>query len=139
MRQTLFILFITVLFSCQHKKENVEKKTVNRLTEVQIDETSHDFGVVNAGEIVVFDFVVTNTGTHDLAIRNTEVDCGCVQVHVVKDNIKPGEKGNIEVEFDSRGLFGKQLKTIDLDWNCKEPKQLVIFATVKNDDIEIKY
>ena len=139
MKQTVFILLIAILLSCQHKKENAEKKSAVGITEVQMEETSHDFGTVKAGEIVVFDFTLTNTGKQNLIIKNAEVDCGCVQVHVVKDIIKPGEKGNIEVEFDSRGLFGKQLKTIDLDWNCKEPKQLVIFATVENDDIEIKY
>ncbi len=139
MKRIIFILLLTGLFSCQHKKEKTEKNSVPGMTEVQMDETTHDFGVVKAGEIVLFDFVITNTGNSDLMIKNAEVDCGCLQVHVVKDKIKPGEKGNIEVEFDSRGLFGKQLKTIDLDWNCKEPKQLVIFAAVENDDIEIKY
>lgn len=139
MKRFFCILMITGLISCQHKKGNTEKQSVAGPTEVKMDETMHDFGLVKSGEIVIFDFVLTNTGNHDLNIRNTEVDCGCVQVNVVKDNIKPGEKGKIEVEFDSRGLFGKQLKTIDLDWNCKEPKQLVIFATVENDELEIKY
>ena len=139
MKRIVFILLITSLIACNHKRENTESRSESGPTEVQMDETNHDFGIVKAGEIVVFDFALVNTGTRNLVIKNTEVDCGCVQVHVVKENIKPGEKGNIEVEFDSRGLFGKQLKTIDLDWNCKEPKQLVIFATVENDDIEIKY
>ena len=69
---------------------------------------------------------------------NTESDCGCVLVHFSKDPVKPGEKGKIEVEFDSSGLFGRQLKTIEIQLNCKEPKQLIIFAEVKNELIEIK-
>ncbi len=139
MKKVVFILLITGLISCHHKNESAEKKPVNGPTKVHIDEFIHDFGQVNSGEILVYNFVVTNTGNNDLVIKDAETDCGCVTVHLPKSDIKPGKQGNIEVEFDSSGLFGKQLKTIDLDWNCKEPKQLVIFATVKNDEIEIQY
>jgi hypothetical protein len=45
---------------------------------------------------------------------------------------------NNEVEFNSSGLFGKQLKTIEIQSNSKEPKHLIIFAGVENELIEIE-
>ena len=139
MKNTFFIFIVFVIFSCINKKENTEKKPVNLATDVQMDEFMHDFGTINSGEIVVYNFTFTNSGSNDLTIKSAEADCGCISVKTPENTIKPGEQGKIEVHFDSSGLFGKELKTIDLDWNCKEPKQLVIFATVKNNDIEIIY
>ena len=43
-----------------------------------------------------------------------------------------------EVGIKSAGLFGKQLKTIEIQSNSKEPKHLIIFAEVENELIEIK-
>ena len=139
MKNLFFIFFIAGVLSCTHNKERVEKKPINGPTEVQIDEFMHDFGTVNSGEIVVYNFLFKNTGSNDLIIKSAEADCGCVTVQFPESVIKPGNQGRIEVQFDSSGLFGKELKTIDLDWNCKEPKQLVIFATIENNDIEIMY
>ena len=139
MKKIYFIFIVFLLFSCSHRKENKEKKPVNEDTEVRMDEFMHDFGTIKSGEIVVYNFTFINSGSADLTIKNAEADCGCVTVQIPENAIKPGDQGKIEVQFDSSGLFGKELKTIDLDWNCKEPKQLVIFATVENDDIEIIY
>jgi hypothetical protein len=44
-----------------------------------------------------------------------------------------------KVEFDSSGLFGKQIKSIVVHANKKKPKQLAIFAEVQNKQIEYKY
>lgn len=138
MKRLGFILITILLFSCTPKKET-KKETTVEITEVEIDEITHDFGVIKAGEIVAYSFAFTNIGEHNLIIKSAESDCGCITIQVAENVIKPGNKGIIEVEFNSSGLFGKELKTIDLDWNCKEPKQLVIFATVENEEIEIIY
>ena len=138
MKKLIFILLI-VLISCNSNKKSTEAKVVSGPTVIEMDEYSHDFGIVHSGEKVVFTFSFKNTGNNDLIIKSAESDCGCVTINLPENNIKPGNQGKIEVLFDSSGLFGKELKTIELDWNCKEPKQLIIFATVENDDIEIIY
>lgn len=142
----LFLIFIIfVLFSCGHKKENQEttpksdKKIIEKLTEIEFDEKTHDFGEIISGEILVYTFVFTNTGENDFNIEKVETDCGCVNIDYLKEPVKPGKKGLIEIEFDSSGMFGKQLKSIEIHSNCKETKHLVIFATVKNEQLEIIY
>lgn len=116
-------------------KVDVFEKT----TEVTFNEEIHDFGILESGEIVEFTFTFTNLGKHDLILNEVVSDCGCVNVNFLKDPVKPGETGLIEIEFDSSGMFGKQFKSIEFQANCKEPKHLAIFATIKNEQLEIKY
>ncbi len=140
MKIYFLIGIIIFCFSCAEKKQQQESgnKTAKGTPEIKFDEEMHDFGKLTAGETAVFSFVYTNTGNSDLIVENAESDCGCVRVYFSKSSVKPNEKGKIEVEFDSSGLFGRQLKTIEIQSNCKETKQLVIFAEVKNELFEIK-
>lgn len=137
MKFYVVILILSLLVACTPKNQKQQNATSAGITTMSFDEEMHNFGQLQAGEMVVYTFIFTNTGKNDLVIDNTETDCGCVQVNVPESTVKPGEKGRIEVEFDSSGLFGRQLKTIEIHANSKEPKQLVIFAEVKNEQIEI--
>lgn len=141
MNKLFAIILVFTLISCRSEKtkEKVIKsgeKDKIELTEITIEEEAHDFGELKSGEIVVYSFVFTNTGEHNLIINNVETDCNCVQVKYSKEPIKAGEKGVIEVEFDSSGMFGRNLRSIEIQSNCKEPKHLVIFATIENEQIE---
>jgi hypothetical protein len=131
------IWILAFVVACSPNKQKQPTTKSAGVTTITFDEEMHNFGQLQAGEMVVYTFVFTNTGKNDLQIDTTETDCGCVQVNVPEPTVKPGQKGRIEVEFDSSGLFGRQLKTIEIHANCKEPKQLVIFAEVKNEQIEI--
>ena len=139
-----FIILIISLISCSVKKQNnktephSEIKNKELTAQIKFDTEMHDFGKLTSGEILTFSFVFSNTGEPDLIISNAETDCGCVQANVLNKAVKPGEKGIIEVEFNSAGLTGKQLKTVEIQSNSKEPKHLIIFAEVENELFEIK-
>ncbi|PIF06685.1 MAG: hypothetical protein CSA36_00370 [Draconibacterium sp.] len=134
----LIIISFIVFLSCNIKKGKTNNNPIDQgITTVEINETAHDFGNVSAGEIVVYNFLVTNKGEKKLVINSVTSDCGCVAIKIPQKVLEQGQKGRIEVEFNSAGLFGKQLKTIEIDWNCKEPKQLVIFAEVVNENINL--
>ncbi len=138
-----FILFISliILFSCSQKagkKKNTTSQSVElQDTEISFTETTHNFGELKAGEIVLYSFVFTNNGTNDFLIKKLHSDCGCVKTYFPKQDIKPGETGVIEVEFDTSGLVGREYKTIEVHGNTKELKHLAIFAEVKNDLLNI--
>ena len=138
MKVYVFFIVVFISFSCANKKPTQEKINSTGLTEISFEEEMHDFGKLLSGEIVVYTFIFTNTGNHDLTFKKVYSDCGCVHVDYSKNDVKSGSKGKIVVEFDSSGLVGRQLKTIEINANCKEPKQLVIFAEVKNEQIEIE-
>jgi len=144
MKIRLLLILIVGVFSCTRNK-TADNKTSNQitddtqqLTQIEFDTEIHDFGKVKSGEILAFSFVCINKGNADLMINKVESDCGCVQVKVPKQMIPPGEKGIIEVEFNSAGMIGKQLKTLEIQSNSKEPKHLIIFAEVENELFEIR-
>jgi len=74
-------------------------------------EKEFNFGTVIQGEKVIHNFVFENTGDGNLIISNVKASCGCTVPKWTKEPIKPGEKGNIEIKFDSSNRDGKQTKT----------------------------
>ena len=141
MRIYLLFFLILVVFSCNRQKSAtdrpVKSETLLPADALQFETESHDFGVLQAGEKTSFSFVFTNSGDQPIQIKNANPDCGCLSVRVDNKPIKPGERGMIEVIFDSAGEFGRQLKNIEIEWNSKELKHLIIFAEVENDQLII--
>ncbi len=144
MNKVVIIALIIGLISCSIKKKenksepNREINNTEQISQIVFDSEMHDFGKIKSGEILSYSFVFSNTGESDLIIIKAESDCGCLQATTQNELVKPGEKGIIKVKFNSSGLFGKQLKTIEIQSNSKEPKHLIIFAEVENELFEIK-
>jgi hypothetical protein len=143
MQKFAFFILTLALFACGQKDEKkvntVQPSSGLQQTEISFTEQLYNFGELEAGEIVLHSFVFTNTGTNNFVIERLHSDCECVKASYSKQAVKPGEKGIIEVEFDTAGLVGKEYKTIEVHGNSKELKHLAIFAVVKNELLEIKY
>ena len=145
MNKFIFIIGCILLISCTSKntsnseKVNSVQNESKKLSEFEFNEEMHNFGTLQSGEILVYSFPFINTGKENLKINDVETDCGCLKVKFSEKPVLPGEKGYIEVEFDSSGLIGRQFKTIEVHANIKKPKQLAIFANVENEQLEIKY
>jgi hypothetical protein len=92
---------------------------------ISFDKTEHNFGNINLGEVVLYEFKVTNTGNTDLIIFNAQPSCGCTVSEFPKDPIKPGQSGVIPVEYNSKGRPGQFSKTITVFANT-EPNQTVL-------------
>jgi Protein of unknown function (DUF1573) len=143
MNKIVLIAIVIGMISCSEKKpvtNNESNKEINKtveLTQIEFDSEMHDFGQVKSGEILSYSFVFDNIGKADLTIKNAEADCGCLEISVPKEPVKPGKRGIIEVEFNSAGMVGKQLKTVEIQSNSKEPKHLIIFAEVENEQIDL--
>jgi len=80
----------------------------------EFEETVMEFGEISQGEKVKRLFSFTNTGESDLIISDAKGSCGCTVPLWPRNPIAPGEKGEIEVVFDSNGKSGKQHKTVTL-------------------------
>lgn len=78
------------------------------------DKDHHDFGHIEQGQVVKYEFDFTNTGDADLIITNATSTCGCTVPEYPKTPIKPGETGKIPVEFNSSGKSNKVTKTVTL-------------------------
>ncbi len=76
---------------------------VGPLTSIKFDSDVFDFGEVMEGERVTHVFKFTNDGKEPLVISNAKGSCGCTVPDWSKNPIAPGEKGEIRVEYDSKG------------------------------------
>ena len=96
-----------------------------KFPEMAFEEETHDFGSIDQGEIVDYDFEFENTGSSDLIIRDDKGSCGCTVPEYPKAAIKPGETSNIKILFNSTGKSGEQTKSVTLFCNTKEGKKVL--------------
>ena len=76
-------------------------------TTLDVLQTKFDFGKIKEGDKVKHTYKVKNIGAHPLMISNVQVSCGCTAPFFSKDPIQPGEEGDITLEFNSAGKFGR--------------------------------
>jgi hypothetical protein len=97
-------------------------------TTISFSEYEHDFGTMTQGDAVTHLFEFTNTGDEPLIIDNCKGSCGCTVPQCPKNPIQPGEKGQIEVKFNSKGKKNQQTKKVTVNANT-DPAQT--FLTIK--------
>ena len=88
------------------------------IPEIEMLETSFDFGEMQQGESVTHDFILKNIGEANLIISAAKGSCGCTVPEWPKAPIAQGEEATIKVTFNSAGKSGKQSKTVTLVTNA---------------------
>ena len=123
------LILLTILFSFLACNESASKKintdvAQNQISkdrkyaEITFDRIFHDFGNVNEGEMAKTVFTFTNTSENDLYIVDARGSCGCTVPKYPKNvAIKPGETGEIEVNFDTTGRPNLQQKMVKVSAN----------------------
>lgn len=97
----------------------------------QFENETYDFGTINEGDKINFEYKFKNIGKEPLIITRAKGSCGCTVPEWPKEPIKAGESGIIKVVFNSAGKVGKQRKTLTLNSNAKTPaKRLFLVGTV---------
>ena len=71
------------------------------------------------GDTLNHTFVFENRGNAPLMIQDVSVDCGCTVPKYSTNAIAPGEKGSINVTFNSKGKIGMQERVITILTNGK--------------------
>lgn len=96
------------------------------------DKEKHDFGQITEGEIVSYSFRFTNTGKSPLVISHASATCGCTIPKYTDKPVQPGEKGFIEVTFNSSNKAGLQEKKVTVIANTTPTDNYItITADVK--------
>ncbi|MBK8845154.1 MAG: DUF1573 domain-containing protein [Bacteroidetes bacterium] len=98
------------------------------MPEMEFETTRHDFGELKDGDVVEYSFNFTNTGQSDLVIATVLSSCGCTTPNYTKEPIKPGEKGKIDVQFNSTGKTGTVSKTISVKTNAVPSTRILIIS-----------
>ena len=135
-------LLTLLLFGAACKNQNSTEvsgtdveKTGSR-PEIRFEKTEHDLGKVLQGEKVGYNFIFTNVGDASLVILDASASCGCTVPRYSKKPIAPGEKGSVEVVFDSSGRMGQQSKTVTLKTNGKVK---IVYLTIKAEIIRKEF
>ncbi|MDN3666533.1 DUF1573 domain-containing protein [Algibacter miyuki] len=105
---------------------------------ITFNETTHDFGEIEANKSVETVFSYTNTGDAPLVITNIATTCGCtVPQDWSREPLAVGETGKFTVKYNGSGK-GKVSKSLTLTANTEKGKEVVkITAFVKTDDAAI--
>ena len=71
-------------------------------------------GTIQSDTIATGTIKFTNDGDSDMNISEVQTSCGCTMAEMEKMNYKPGESGQIEVHFNSKGYSGRVRKTVTI-------------------------
>jgi hypothetical protein len=88
---------------------------------IHFAEPVHDFGQVDSGMLVKYDYVFTNTGTAVLEVASVRPACGCTAAGEFDKRVEPGKTGRIPIQFDTAGYYGSAKKSITV--SCNDPAQ----------------
>ena len=103
-----------------HNTASGEKnKNIKGVPQISFKETEYNFGTLIQGEKVSYSFMFENTGDGNLIISDVSTSCGCTAPEYSKEPIAPGEKGYVEVVFDSKGRSGHQTQNIKVHTNTQ--------------------
>lgn len=140
LRGTFVTLAVGLLFACNGQNGRVLKEgsleennaqSIEKQADISFDTLIHDFGTIIEGEMVVCYFDYENRGKGDLVIASVTATCGCTTPDWSKEPLKPGERGQLKVVFDTHGRLGSQLKGVTVVSNSVTPnKRLTIKADV---------
>ena len=123
-RVIVFLTLITFVCGCGDvTKRDKGKSGAQQQTgtaEISFREYEHDFGKVTEGEKVAYIFSFENKGPGTLVINSASTSCGCTVTKFERNPIPAGNKGSLEVVFDTGGRNGLQTKTITVQSNSTE-------------------
>lgn len=109
----------------------VSVQAQEKKAEITFDSEVIDYGEIDYGADGVRKFTFTNTGDDVLIVARVYSTCGCTIPKKPESPIQPGEKGEIEVKYDTK-REGPIRRTITIYSNASEvPQSLKIKGTVK--------
>lgn len=113
----LFIGLLTITINAQETKSKEVQNPTAPVFEFETDVI--DYGKVDLGADGVRVFTFKNVGKSPLVIQNISSSCGCTVPKKPTEPIMPGEKGEIEVKYDTHRPGGFS-KTITINSNASE-------------------
>ena len=126
----LSIMCLSILAACANQNSTGSKnptETQEIATVAAVDTANspvfkfekevYDFGEINDGEKVTYDFKFKNIGNSPLIISSATATCGCTIPEYPKEPVAPGAEGLIRVVFNSAGKAGMQNKIISITAN----------------------
>jgi uncharacterized protein DUF1573 len=113
----VFGLILVCVFSAFLVSKNLKNPALSGAS-ISFVEEKHDFGDVQQGPVLEYNFEFTNMGEDKLIVKNVSTSCGCTSAIIGdKKEYMPGELGKVKVSFNTQGRTGKFEKTINVETN----------------------
>jgi hypothetical protein len=121
-KKTISLFFVLCFFIFSGYLEALDEP------KIVFDNKKIDFGQAIQGVELTQSFSFENAGGSLLTIEKIRTSCGCTAALASKESLKPGEKGDIEVTFNTRGYSGEVSKYIYVYTN--DPKNPRVMLSV---------
>lgn len=119
----LFSILLTIIIAGQTPAQEKTSK-------IKFQETNHDFGKVEKGVLLSYDYKFTNEGEDTLIIKNVRASCGCTGATIgEKKHFATSEEGEIKVTFNTSGRSGVQSKTVSVQSNDPQNPNVMLSFT----------
>lgn len=103
---------INISASIEENFSNLTEEQRINAPKIEFAKTDYDFGQINEGQVVEYEFSFTNTGKSDLIIRKIKSSCGCTTVEPSDKVIKSGKTSTFKASVRTKGLSGRNTKSI---------------------------
>lgn len=97
---------------------------------LKFEDSKKNFGFVKKGEIVTLEYEFTNQGTEPLIITEAKVECSCTSVDFPKEPIGTKQIRKITVKFDTKSVYDRQDRTIEIYSNASDSPASIRFKGV---------
>ncbi len=98
--------------------------------ELKFTDTKKSFGFVKKGELVTLEFDFVNIGNQPAIISEAKVECSCTTVEYPKQPIAPNQTAKIVVKFDTKSVYDRQDRIVEIISNAKNSSQKIRFKGV---------
>jgi len=95
-------------------------------SKIQFATPIYDFGKVQAGELVKYSYMFTNTGDAVLDVTDVHPSCGCTTAGDWTHTVAPGQTGKVSVQFNSANFNGPVFKTVSVTCNDKQHPSTIL-------------
>ena len=97
--------------------------------ELKWDQTMVELHPATADKQAIGHFKYQNTGSKSVRFKSVRTSCGCTAAQSQKEEVPPGEKGEITATFNIGERTGTQVKTVTVETD--DPEHVTTVLTLK--------
>jgi hypothetical protein len=102
---------------------------VSAHAELKWDQTMVELHPATADKQAIGHFKYQNTGSKPVRFKSVRTSCGCTAAQSQKEEVPPGEKGEITATFNIGERTGTQVKTVTVETD--DPEHVTTVLTLK--------
>src|SRR5438034_4399227 len=99
--------------------------------ELKWEQTSVDLQPALGDKQAVANFKYENVGKTPVHFTSVHASCGCTAAQTQKEQVAPGEKGEVTATFNIGGRTGTQVKTVTVQTDDPDPSRATTVLTLK--------